>query len=128
MGWAGDPGMGVADYPSDLNLLAFKIQNVLFSLVAVLVGEDVTTAAKPVLDRAILATYDSVGITTDHRTHVRPAPVLADLAQSLEAEGEVGRSLAARLAPFVTGSHRGLFDGPTTTRPAGTFLPERPSK
>ena len=92
------------------------------TLVAVLVGENVTTAAKPVLDRAILAAYDSVGITTDHRTHVRPAPVLADLAQSLEAEGEVGHSLAARLAPFVTGSHRGLFDGPTTTRPEGHLV------
>jgi type IV secretory pathway VirB4 component len=47
---------------------------------------------------------------------------LADLSRALEAEGEVGRSLAARLAPFVTGSHRGLFDGPTTTRPEGHLV------
>jgi type IV secretory pathway VirB4 component len=92
------------------------------TLVAVLVGEDVTTAAKPVLDRAILAAYDAVGITTDPRTHVRPAPVLADLFRALEAEGEVGRGLAARLAPFVSGSHRGLFAGPTTTRPEGHLV------
>ena len=76
------------------------------TLVAVLVGEDVTTAAKPVLDRAILAAYDSVGITTDHRTHVRPAPVLADLAPCARSRrrgrSQPGRSpgpLRHRIAP-----------------------------
>ena len=40
-----------------------------------------TPRPSAVLDRAILAAYDSVGITSDPRTHARPAPVLADLAR-----------------------------------------------
>ncbi|MGH9076440.1 MAG: VirB4 family type IV secretion system protein [Acidimicrobiales bacterium] len=94
------------------------------TLIAVLLGEPVGPEAKPALDRAILAAYASVGITTDPRTHARPAPVLADLAAALDADttDPVARGLAARLAPFTTGSHRGLFDGPTTTRPDGHLV------
>jgi type IV secretory pathway VirB4 component len=41
----------------------------------------------------------------------------------LEAdEDATGRDLAARLAPFTTGSHRMLFDGPTTARPEGHLV------
>jgi type IV secretory pathway VirB4 component len=71
-----------------------------------------------VLDRAIIATYNTAGITSDPHTWRRPAPLLADLAQTLEADDDpAGAEVAARLAPYVTGTHRGLFDGPTTTRP-----------
>ena len=43
--------------------------------------------------------------------------------RALEADGDpAARTLAARLAPFVTGTHRGLFDGPTTTRPVGHLV------
>ena len=39
------------------------------------------------------------------------------------ADGDpAARTLAARLAPFTTGTHRGLFDGPTTTRPDGHLI------
>jgi type IV secretory pathway VirB4 component len=93
------------------------------TLVAVLLGEPVGPAAKPALDRAILAAYASVGITSDPRTHARPAPTLADLAAALEADGDpAAQALADRLAPFTTGTHRGLFDGPTTVRPVGHLV------
>ena len=93
------------------------------TLVAVLLGEPVGPAAKPALDRAILAAYGSVGITSDPRTHARPAPTLADLAAALEADGDpAAQVLAGRLAPFTTGTHRGLFDGPTTVRPVGHLV------
>ena len=93
------------------------------TLVAVLLGEPVGPDAKPALDRAILAAYASVGITSDPRTHARPAPVLADLAAALDADGDpAAQALAARLAPFTTGTHRGLFDGPTTVRPVGHLV------
>ena len=93
------------------------------TLVAVLLGEPVGPAAKPALDRAILCAYQSVGITSDPRTHTRPAPVLADLTRALEAdEDPAARTLAARLAPFTAGTHRGLFDGPTTVRPEGHLV------
>jgi type IV secretory pathway VirB4 component len=92
------------------------------TFVAVLVGETIEAATKPVLDQAILAAYESVGITGDPRTHARPAPVLADLSAALVAQGDAGQSLANRLAPYVSGTHRGLFDGATTTRPDGHLV------
>ncbi|MDA8061886.1 MAG: conjugal transfer protein TraC, partial [Actinomycetota bacterium] len=93
------------------------------TLVAVLLGEPVGPEARPALDRAILAAYALVGISTDPRTHARPAPVLADLTAALDADADpAARALAARLAPFTTGTHRGLFDGPTTTQPHGHLV------
>jgi type IV secretory pathway VirB4 component len=93
------------------------------SLVAVLFGEPVDAATKPALDRAILAAYAAVGITGDPRTHQRPAPLLKDLATALRADSDVAaHALGARLEPFIVGSHRGLFDGPTTTRPEGHLV------
>ncbi|MGH9081764.1 MAG: VirB4 family type IV secretion system protein [Acidimicrobiales bacterium] len=93
------------------------------TLVAVLLGEKPDPAAVAALDRGIVTAYESVGITADPRSHARPAPVLADLAGALDGDGDpAARTLAARLAPFVTGTHRGLFDGPTTTRPDGHLV------
>ncbi len=93
------------------------------TLVAMLLGEEPDPAARAALDRAIVAAYRGVGITADPRTHARPAPVLADLARALEQDGEPSaQNIAARLSPFVTGTHRGLFEGPTTTRPDGHLV------
>ena len=92
------------------------------TLLAVLLGK-LDPAETAALDQAVLATYAKAGITSDPRTHGRPAPILADLAQVLEASSEtVAMSLGSRLSPFVTGSYRGLFDGPTTTRPDGHLV------
>lgn len=93
------------------------------TLVALLLGEAPDPAARAALDRGIVAAYAARGITADARTHARPAPVLADLAAALEADADPAAiALAARLAPFTTGTHRGLFDGPTTTRPEGHLV------
>jgi type IV secretory pathway VirB4 component len=93
------------------------------TLVAVLLGEKPDPAATAALDRGVLAAYGAVGITADPRTHRRPAPVLADLTKALDADGDPAAvTLAARLAPFVTGSYRQLFCGPTTTRPEGHLV------
>jgi len=92
------------------------------TLISVLLGglDPDTTAA---LDRAVLDPYKAKGITTDPRTHARPAPQLADLTTALEQDGSrVAATLAGRLAPYVTGTHRRLFDGPTTTRPEGHLV------
>jgi type IV secretory pathway VirB4 component len=96
----------------------------LHTLISVLLGEPLDPAAKAALDRAIVATYATKGITADPRTWSRPAPLLADLATALrsDAEDPKAREVAARLAPFVSGTHRDLFDGPTTTRPTGHLL------
>lgn len=93
------------------------------TLVAVLLGESPDPPTTAALDEAVLATYAGAGITADPRTHARPAPVLADLARTLSAsEQPAGRTLANRLTPFVSGSFRGLFDGPTTVRPEGHLV------
>jgi type IV secretory pathway VirB4 component len=93
------------------------------TLIAVLLRGKPDPASTAALDRGIVAAYESVGITADPRSHARPAPLLGDLAAALDADGDpVARMLASRLAPFVTGTHRGLFDGPTTTRPDGHLV------
>jgi len=93
------------------------------TLIAVLLREKPDPASTAALDRGIVAAYESVGITADVRSHARPAPLLGDLATALDADGDpVARTLASRLAPFTTGTHRGLFDGPTTTRPDGHLV------
>ncbi|MEV0623534.1 ATP-binding protein [Nonomuraea sp. NPDC050404] len=84
-------------------------------------GTPLTPQTRAALDSAILATYAAAGITRDPGTWSRPAPLLADLVTTLTANAaaQVGAELAAQLAPYVTGSYRELFDGPTTTHPAG---------
>ncbi len=74
------------------------------------------------LDVAVLAAYRARGITTDPRTWRRPAPLLCDVAAALAGTDDAGRTLAARLRPYVSGSFKGLFDGPTTTVPDGHLV------
>lgn len=95
----------------------------LHTVVAVLVGQQPPPAERAALDRAILAVYRAAGITTDPRTHSRPAPLLADLTATLQADTDpAAHQLAARLAPWVHGSFKTLFDGPTTDRPQGHLV------
>ncbi len=119
----------------------------LHTLIAVLLGAPLDAASAAALDRALLDTYRKVGITADPRTHTRPAPLLADLVRTLTIAGSAdnsgadnggaddanagaddrardaaGRQLALRLTPYVTGSHRALFDGPTSTAPDGHLV------
>jgi type IV secretory pathway VirB4 component len=90
----------------------------LHTLVGMLAPDGLHAAARAALDRGIVAAYEMAGITADPRTWRRPAPLLSDLADALDADRDAAaRELAACLAPYVTGTHRGLFDGPTTTRP-----------
>jgi hypothetical protein len=85
------------------------------TLVAVLLGGPLDPAAAAVVDRAVIAAYAARGITSDPRTHPRPAPLLVDLTRALEGDPDpAGPMLAARLGPYVTGSHRGLFERPTS--------------
>ena len=85
------------------------------TLVAVLLNKTTDAATRAALDRGIVAAYKARGISSDTRTHARPTPTLSDLAEELEKDGdESSVALHEQLAPFVTGSHRGLFDGPTT--------------
>jgi type IV secretory pathway VirB4 component len=91
--------------------------------VAVLAGDGgVSPQEAAALDVAVLAAYRGKDITTDPRTWRRPAPLLADVAEALQEAGDAGRTLAARLHPYVAGSFKGLFDGPTTTAADGHLV------
>ena len=75
------------------------------------------------MDRAILAVYRHAGITADPRTDTRAAPLLRDLAAELSADPTpAAAELAARLAPWIDGSFKDLFDGPTTETPTGHLV------
>ncbi|WP_239406280.1 VirB4 family type IV secretion system protein [Frankia sp. Cj3] len=101
------------------------------TLIATLLGGDndpqgaggMDPAGRAVLDRAILTAYQQTGITADPRSWNRPAPLLADVTAALHADPDpAGALLAGRLVPYTTGSHRTLFDGPTSTRPDGHLV------
>jgi type IV secretory pathway VirB4 component len=92
----------------------------LHTVLAVLLGTELTAQQRTVLDRAITITYQQAGITNDPRTWNRAAPLLADLATVLSGSNEpVPVELAERLRPFTEGAFSQLFAGPTTTRPDG---------
>lgn len=96
--------------------LAEQVSAVL-SLLDVMLSEPthpLTTQERSILDAAIYATYARAGVTADIETHERPAPLLADLQETLHATpGDVPASLAARLRRYSEGSLSGLFSGPT---------------
>ncbi|WP_148592645.1 VirB4 family type IV secretion system protein [Streptomyces sp. WAC01526] len=95
----------------------------LHTFLAVLLGTDLAAAEKAVLDRAILAAYARAGITADARTWTRTPPTLADLAVVLADDGsQTATDLADRLAPYTTGSHARLFNGPSTAATSGHLV------
>ncbi|MEU1807851.1 VirB4 family type IV secretion system protein [Micromonospora aurantiaca (nom. illeg.)] len=116
------------DLPSDDDDALNDRARFMQTLVAVMSSGD-TTVSVPLpgdearsLDVAVLAAYRGKGITTDPRTWRRPAPLLADVMDALEGTDDAGRRVAARLHPYVAGSMKGLFDGPTTTLAQGHLV------
>ncbi|GAA3863660.1 hypothetical protein GCM10022243_32730 [Saccharothrix violaceirubra] len=98
----------------------------LHTVIAVLVGGELEAAERAALDRAIAATYQSVGITADARTWTRPSPTLRVLRDQLAGAGQASDraagELAARLHPFVEGAFKQLFDGPSSVNPEGHLV------
>jgi type IV secretory pathway VirB4 component len=90
------------------------------TLVSSLLGE-LSADERALLDRAILAVYEAAGIGADVRTHARPAPVLADVLANLRRDSKASL-IADRMEPYVSGSHRTLFDGPATVRTEGHLV------
>jgi TraG P-loop domain len=95
----------------------------LHTVLAVLLGGEPSAEQRAVLDAAITTTYHRAGITADPRSWIRPAPILADLRDTLTAmPAPAAQELAARLYPYVDGAFAPLFAGPTTTQPAGHLV------
>ncbi len=91
------------------------------TLIATMLGQPLAPQSRAALDSAVLSTYAAAGITRDPATWSRPAPLLADLVTALAGLAH-GAELADQLAPYVAGSYRELFDGPTTTQPSGHLI------
>ncbi|MET8004253.1 VirB4 family type IV secretion system protein [Nonomuraea glycinis] len=91
------------------------------TLAATMLGGPLTSQDRAALDAAIIATYAAAGITRDPATWGRPAPLLGDLVAALKGTKRA-ESLAAQFTPYVTGSYREMFDGPTTTTPTGHLI------
>lgn len=90
----------------------------LHTLITLMFGEPLDKASKAALDRGIIAAYRQAGITFEPRSWNRRPPLMRDLVSALTDDADPkAKELAAGLAPYVTGSHRQLFDGPTSTRP-----------
>lgn len=102
--------------PFDLNVehpdpdeLSNKILD-LHSLMRVIMGE-LTPSQDALLDRALVMTYRSKGITQDPETFKFEAPLLEDLYKILIGlEAVEARDLADRLEKFVQGSASGIFN------------------
>ena len=90
------------------------------ALVEVLAGTAAARAGRAPLDQAVAAAYEQAGITPDPHTWNRQAPDLANVRDVLTAGADAaGVALASALGPFVSGSHAGLFDAPSTQGLAG---------
>ncbi|HRN69864.1 MAG TPA: ATP-binding protein [Candidatus Woesebacteria bacterium] len=102
--------------PFDLNVdspdpdeLSNKILD-LHSLMRVIMGE-LTPSQDALLDRALVMTYRSKGITQDPETFKYDSPLLEDLYKILIGlEAVEARDLADRLEKFVQGSASGIFN------------------
>lgn len=114
-----DEDANVAGDTSDL--LAEKVQS-LHALLDLMLADrgpsgtaSLSQREKGLLDRCLYETYRRMGITSDRRTHDRPAPLLRDLYQVLRS-GTCGADeygLADRLHRYVEGSLARLFSAPT---------------
>ncbi|MET9241350.1 DUF87 domain-containing protein [Nonomuraea sp. NPDC003709] len=115
---APDVRLNPFDLPADGRDALTRRVLFLHTLVAIMLGEPLDKTGRAALDRAILTAYKQAGITFDPATWDQPPPLMRDLVTALTEDGSAEASeVAAGLMPYVTGSHRRLFDGPTTTRP-----------
>jgi type IV secretory pathway VirB4 component len=112
------------DLPTETGPTTFRDhQLTLHTIIKVMLGAVPPPSEREALDRAMTATYEAAGITHDPHTWGRPAPLMRDLAATLKADPDPGaQQMAARLAPWVSGSFKDLFDGPTSTRPEGHLV------
>jgi type IV secretory pathway VirB4 component len=121
----GAPGVRLNpfDLPSHRTPTALRDhQLAVHTVVQVMLG-GIPAAERAALDRAIAGAYAAAGISHDPATWDRPAPLLKNLTEALCADRDpAARQLVARLQPWVAGAYKDLFDGPTSTTPAGHLV------
>lgn len=96
-------------YEEGENQLGMKILS-LHSLFKIIMGQ-ISPTEEAILDRALILTYRSKGITPDPQTQKNEPPLMEDLYKILIGMEELeSRLLADRLEKFVRGSFMGIFD------------------
>src|SRR6266849_6338480 len=117
-------GRGLGEEGEREDRLALKIQSLreLLQIMLANRGPDgivaLTQQEMGLLDHGLYETYRRAGITSKATSHSRQPPYLRDLYGVLEKGicGPDNYGLLPRLYPYVYGSHRALFDGPTNVR------------
>lgn len=99
-------------YEEGENQLGLKILS-LHGLFKVIMGE-LTPIQEALLDRALVATYKSKGITQDPESQKKEPPLMEDLYKILVGmETTEALDLASRIERFVRGGFVGIFDAQT---------------
>lgn len=107
-------------YEEGENELGLKILS-LHGFFKVIMGE-LTPAEDALLDKALVATYKSKGITPEPATQKNEPPLMEDLYKSLLGlEEEAAKGLADRLERFVKGSLIGIFNQQSNLDIRNTF-------
>lgn len=96
-------------YEEGENELGLKILS-LHGLLKIITGE-LDAEHDAILDRALIETYRSKGITTDPATQKKQPPLMEDLYKILLGmENQTARELAYTLEKFIKGSASGIFN------------------
>lgn len=96
-------------YEEGENELGLKILS-LHGLLKIIMGE-LDAEHDAILDRALIETYRSKGITTDPATQKKQPPLMEDLYKTLLGmENQTARELAYTLEKFIKGSASGIFN------------------
>jgi conjugal transfer ATP-binding protein TraC len=96
-------------YEEGENELGLKILS-LHGLLKIITGE-LDAEHDAILDRALIETYRSKGITTDPATQKKLPPLMEDLYKTLLGmESQPARELAYTLEKFIKGSASGIFN------------------
>jgi conjugal transfer ATP-binding protein TraC len=96
-------------YEEGENELGLKILS-LHSLLKIVMGH-ITASQDAILDRALVDTYKTKGITTDPATQTKQPPVIEDLYNILLGMGDPdSKELALRIEKFIKGSLSGIFN------------------
>lgn len=107
-------------YEEGENELGLKILS-LHGFLRVVMGQ-LTPTEDAIIDRALVATYKSKGITPDPQSQQKEPPLMEDLYKILLGmEEEQAKSLADRLEKFVKGSLIGIFNQQSNIDLRNTF-------
>jgi intein/homing endonuclease len=107
-------------YAEGENELGLKILS-LHTLFKIIFG-GMTATEDAILDRALILTYKTKGITQDPQTQKKEPPLMEDLYKVLIGmEEEPAKTLADKLEKFIKGSLAGIFDQRSTVDIKNTF-------